>query len=133
MRIKMMRSKRILLALVLFTSLFGCGSKESRTVPSDLAGVWKTATPKYRDCYLQLAEDSISFANEALLERNDNSISKIEKTHKGKQILYTIHYEDKEGQEYKFSFFYDPSKGGAIRFKNQPQIKWRKVDMPLSE
>ena len=130
----MMKSKRILLALAIFTSLFGCQPKESRTVPGELVGVWKTPAPKYRDCYFELTGDLIIFANEALLDKEDvNSIRRIEKIHKGKLILFTIHYKNREGLEYEFSFYYDPSKGGAIRFKNQLQIEWKKVDMPNTE
>ena len=124
-----MRSKGILLALVISTSIFGSQCRESRTVPSELVGVWETPAPKYKDCYFELTENLIIFANEAHLEKKDvNLISRIEKIHKGKRILYTIHYENKEGQEYKFSFYYDPSKGGAIKFKNQLRIEWRKSE-----
>ena len=126
-----MKSKGILVALAILTGLFGCESKTSRTVPGDLMGVWKTTAPKYKDCYFQLTGDLIIFANEALLAENDvNSISKIEKTRKGKRVLYTIHYQDREGLEYKFSFFYNPARPGSLRLQNQLQIEWRKIDMP---
>ncbi|MEE8300090.1 MAG: hypothetical protein V3R28_02150 [Desulfatiglandales bacterium] len=128
-----MRSKGILLALVIFSSLFGFQCEKSKTVPDELVGVWETSEPKYKDCYLELTEDLIIFANEAHLEkRSVNRVSKIEKTDRGKQVLYTfsfeVYYEDKKGQKGRFSFYYDPSEGGAIRFKNQLEIKWRKRD-----
>jgi len=33
---------------------------------------------------------------------------------------------NKEGQESKFSFYYNPTDHGVIRFKNQDQIVWTK-------
>ena len=123
-----MKSKRALLAFIVFTCFFGCQSRDSTTVPGELVGVWKTSAPKYKGCYFELTQDSIIFANIPLSAKNNNSVSKIEKIHrKGKPILYTIHYEDREGLEYKFSFFYDPLRGGTIRLKTQRQIVWKKV------
>lgn len=129
----MMRSKRILLALAMFAALFGFQCEKSKTVPGELIGVWRTSAPKYEDCYFQLTEDLIIFANEAHLDKKDvNRISGIKKTDRGKQVLYTFsyefYYEGKEGQECKFFFYYDPSEGGSIRFKNQLKIKWKKAD-----
>ena len=122
-----MKSKSIFLALAILIPFIGCHSKESITVSSELAGVWKTSAPKYKDCFFELNEHLIIFVSGDLLENIDvNFISKIESTHKERQILYSIYYENLEDQEFKFSFYYDPSKGGVIRFKNQEKIEWRK-------
>lgn len=116
------------MAFIAFTCFFGCQSKDSTTVPGELVGVWKTSAPKYKGCYFELTQDSIIFANVPLSARTNNSISKIEKLHgSGKEIFYTIHYEDREGLGYKFSFFYDPSRGGTLRLKNQRGVVWGKV------
>ncbi|NVM26007.1 MAG: hypothetical protein HWN70_08855 [Desulfobacterales bacterium] len=128
-----MKSKCILLALAIFISFFGCQPKEPATFPGELLGVWKTSAPKYKDCFFELTENSIIFANLTSVDKahvNRNSIRKIEKIQKEKRLLYTIHYEDTKGQEYKFPIYYDPSKGGAIRLMNQEQIEWRKMDIP---
>ena len=38
------------------------------------------------------------------------------------------------GQEYKFSFYYDPANQGRIRFKNQSEMVWTKrLFSPASE
>ncbi len=128
-----MKSECILLVLAIFVSFFGCQFKGPATVPDELLGVWETSAPKYKDCFLRLTKDTLTFANRDLDNIDVNSISKIEKIHREKGILYTIHYENREGQEYKFPFYYDPLKGGAIRFKNQEGIEWRKADVPSNE
>ena len=129
-----MKSKYIVLVLSTFTLLFGCQSREPTALSGELLGIWKTSAPKYERCFFEITKDSITFANIDSLEGLDiNIILKIEKTHKEKQILYTIHYKKRRGEECKFPFHYDPSKGGAIRFKNQKEIEWRKADVPNIE
>jgi uncharacterized lipoprotein YehR (DUF1307 family) len=125
---KTKKSKRVVLVLTIIFSFFGCQSKDSRTVPGDLRGVWRTSTAKYKNCYFELTEDDIIFTNENFLEKMQiNSISNIEKIIPGKRILYTISYKDDNNLEYELSFYYDPSRGGAIRFKNQQEIEWKKT------
>jgi hypothetical protein len=118
----------ILLVLAIFVAFFGCQSKEPATVPDELLGVWETSAPKYENCFFELTKDTLIFTNRDIDNIDVNSILKIEKIHREKEILYTVHYENREGQEYKFPFYYDPLRGGAIRFKNQKQIEWRKAD-----
>jgi hypothetical protein len=123
----MKKSKRIVLVLTIIFFLIGCQSKDSRIVPGELRGVWRTSTPKYIDCYFELTEDNIIFTNENFLDKMQiNSISKIESIIPGKRILYTIYYLNDDDSEFELSFYYDPSEG-AIRFKNQQAIEWKKT------
>lgn len=127
--VKRMKSKYMILVLSTFSLLFGCQAREPTAIPDELLGVWKTPAPKYKRCFFEITKDSIIFVNRDSLEGPDvNIIVKIEKTKKEKQTLYTIHYKRMKGEEYKFPFHYDISKGGTIRFKNQKEIAWRKVN-----
>ena len=120
-----MKSNHLFLTLVILILFFGCQAKENRTVPDELVGVWRTSAPKYEDCYLELTKDLIIFVNENFLQNMDaNSIYKVKKD--DKDLLYTIYYKNDEGLKYQFSFYYDPSEGGVIRFKHQTQIEWTK-------
>jgi hypothetical protein len=122
----MKKSKGIVLVFTIIFFFFGCQSNESGIVPSELRGIWKTSEPKYIDCYFELTEGEITFANENFLdEMKVNYISDIEKIIPGKRILYTINYVG-DDLEYELTLYYDPS-GGSIRFKNQQQIKWKKI------
>ena len=123
-----MKIKTAFLALAILTSFLACQSKENSTVPDELTGVWKASVLKYENCFFELNKHIIIFANGNLLENRDvNFISKIESTHKEVQILYSIYYVNLEDKKFKLSFYYDPSDGGIIRFKNQEKIEWRKV------
>ncbi len=122
-----MKSNHLFLTLVILILFFGCQAKENKTVPDELVGVWRTSAPKYEDCYLELTKDLIIFVNENILQNMDaNSIYKIKKADKDKNILYTIYYKNDEGLKYQFSFYYDPSGGSVIKFKHQTQIEWTK-------
>jgi hypothetical protein len=126
-----MKIKTTLFALAILASFLACQWKENKVVSDELAGVWKTSAPKYKDCSLELNEHFIMFVNGQFLENIDvNFISNIENTRIGTQVLYDIYYENLENQEFKLSFFYDPSNGGVIRFKNQQKIEWRKGNYP---
>ena len=123
-----MKIKAAFLAFAILTSFLACQSNENSTVPDELTGVWKTSVLKYENCFFELNKNIIIFANGNLLQNRDvNFILKIESTPKEGQILYSIYYENLEDKNFKFSFYYDPSDGGIIRFKNQEKIEWRKV------
>ena len=125
-----MKSKYIIVVLSTFSLLFGCQPREPTAIPDELLGVWETSAPKYKRCFFEIKKDSITFVNRDSLEGPDiNTIVKIEITKEEKQILHTIHYKKMKGEEYKFPFYYDTSEGGIIRFKNQEEIEWRKVNV----
>ena len=126
-----MKIKIIFLAAVALTSLCVCQLAENNTVPDELKGVWKTSVPKYKDRSFELTEKLIIFVSGDLFENIDvNLISKIEIIGEGNCRLYAIQYENMEKQDFKLSFYYEPSDDGVIRFKNQQKIEWRKEKSP---
>jgi len=129
-----MKYKRIIILLVAFTSLFACQAGE-KTIPDELLGVWGTSDSKYNDCFFKLGKDSIIFVNTdpSGLYFNTNIISKIEIVIQEGKTLYNIFYKKVGEEEYLFSFYYYPDKGGSIRLKNQTSIKWLKTDDKVTE
>ncbi len=120
-----MKPKPVLLAFAILATFIGCPSAKDTSVPAGLIGVWTTAAPQYEDRFLQFTKGSIIFGT------GENSydihpISKIEKAHEATPSLYTISHMNPEGQEYRFSFYYDPGHDGVITFKNQEDITWKK-------
>lgn len=120
-----MKSKKILLAVALLFTLLGCKAGKDAEVPDDLTGLWRTSEPKYADRFFSVTEDSIIFGIGAG-RVNVYSITRVKKAPENQMILYTIVYADGQGQAYKLSLLYDPATPGAVRFKNQQQIVWRK-------
>ena len=109
--------------IIVFT-LFGCHILEDKTSPAELTGVWETSDPRYEDCSFELKGDMIIFNNYPEYT-SINYISDIERSPETDGVLYHIDYEDKEGLEYKFSFYFVKGHDGdVIRFKNQKEITW---------
>lgn len=133
-----MKKDHLFLLFIILFVFFGCGNQKSIITEDGLEGVWKTKEPRYNDCSLALTKDLIIFSSGEIFEVLDafllksidvNYILKVRKTSKkGKEDLdlYTIYYESMEKQEFKFSFYFDPSDGGKIIFKNQKQMEWKK-------
>lgn len=116
------------LVLAISTFLLGCQLKEPETLPAELVGVWRSSAIKYQDATLELTKEFIVFTSGEFQDFiSVNFIVKVEKRPERNHILYTIHYENLEGQRYEFAFYYYPSKGKVIRPKNQMDMEWRKV------
>ena len=135
----MKKKHPFLLFIILFVFL-GCGNQKSVITKDGLEGLWKTREPGYSDCYLALTQDLIIFASGHIFEVIDafflksidvNYILRVrKKSKKGEEdlYLYTIYYESMEKQEFKFSFYFDPTDGGKIIFKNQKELEWQKEE-----
>ena len=119
--------KRWLIATVIAFTIFvsHCGDKEISS--DELLGVWTTPAPKYADRSFGLRKESITFG---IGEGNFKTYF-IKKIHvkqfpQDNSRLYTIYYEDEEGNDCTFAFYYYHENGGIIRLKNQREIEWKK-------
>jgi len=118
----------IFLVLAVPIFVWGCQPKEDETLPPELVGVWTSAAPRFKDDTLELSKEHIVFTSGEFQNFiSVNFIQKVEKRPERNHVYYTIHYENIEGQEYKFSFYYYPTKGNVIRLKNQLEFEWKKV------
>jgi hypothetical protein len=123
-----MKITGIFLALAIFVSLLGCLSEGAEGVPTEMMGVWKTSAPKYKNCSIELTRDYIIFTNSHVAAYVDtNFVLGMKRAPESGRFSCTILYENIRGQKYKFSFYYDPAKGGAIRLKNRIDVEWKKV------
>ena len=122
-----MSKRRLFAGLMIFAIFFVCQCGYEKSAPNELLGVWKTSAPQYADRFIKIEKDNITFGTG---EKNFEiySIKKIyiKKVPKESNILYTIHYKNREGVWYKVAFYYSPVNGGLITLKNQRQIVWEK-------
>jgi hypothetical protein len=123
----------IIIICLMVLSLCQCGRKTP--VPDDLIGVWETTAPTYEDCFLEIKANEIIFGSgEKKFDTYPITKIKMEKDLKEQKTLYIICYKNITGQEYKFSFYYDPANQGTIRFKNQKEMVWTKKNLsPASD
>ena len=126
-----MKVERLSLIIICLIGLsaFQCGGRGA--VPEDLIGVWETTDPDYADRPFEIKTDEVIFGTgEESFDTYPITKIKIEKDPVEQKTLYIICYKNIAGQEYKFSFYYDPANQGTIRFKNQKEMVWTKA--PLS-
>ncbi|MBN1106342.1 MAG: hypothetical protein JXL84_23250 [Deltaproteobacteria bacterium] len=121
-----MTKRSIVLAFLLVLSLSACQNRPSVATLDDLRGVWETDEPRYERCTFQITAKKIIFEN-GLAFTDIYYIREIDRAQDGGNILYTIHYENREGLRYRLSLFYSKTEQGpVICFKNQKYIVWTK-------
>jgi hypothetical protein len=124
-----MKAERVLIVFIFLLVFFAfqCGRKT--TVPDNLIGVWKASAPQYEDRFFEIKKDEIIFGTgQRNFDTHRIKNIEMEKVRGEESSLYTISYKNLEGQEYKFSFYYDPTRHGVIRFKNQDKIVWTREE-----
>ena len=125
-----MRTKMAILAasLALLLTLPGCGFFTRRELPKELHGVWRTNAPGYEDRFLQLQKDFVIFGvgNEKAVAQH---IRKVATLQVGPETLYTVDSEEVGGEASELNFYYNPTGGGTIRFKNQDMV-WKRESGP---
>jgi hypothetical protein len=127
----MMKVEKVWIIIIGLMVLSVCQCGRKTTVPDDLVGVWETTAPTYADRLFEIKTDEVIFGTgENTFDTYPITKMKIEKDSKEQKTLYIICYKNTAGQEYKFSFYYDPANQGTIRFKNQKEMVWTKK--PLS-
>jgi hypothetical protein len=131
----MMKVERVWIIIIYLMVLSACQWGGRAAVPEDLIGVWETTAPTYADRFFEIKSNEINFATgEEKFDTYPITKMKIEKDRKEQKTLYIICYKNTAGQEYKFSFYYDPANQGTIRFKNQKEMVWtKKPPSPASE
>ena len=80
----------------------------------------------YERCSIEITGERLIFEN-GVTFIDINYIKGVEQTVEGGEPLYTIHYESKEGEDYKlFLLYMKQEKCDMLCFKNQRNITWTK-------
>ncbi len=122
---------RLKLMLVLAICLVGLGvACNSTKVPNELQGIWRTDNPDYKGKFIKFDQKYVvlGIGDEKVVPRK---VEEITTSTEGKEKLYTLKTNEKDEGEYSFSFYFNPAEGGTIRFKNQPQLQWKKRDIEV--
>ena len=121
-----MTPKRLSVLVTVLMLLLGCQSRKPTAVPDELVGVWKTLNAQYADRSFEITQTSIIFST-GDGQIDFYPIAAAEQAREGEALLYTILYLNEARQEYRFTFYFEPSNGGVIRWKNKRDIEWAKA------
>ena len=114
----------IIIGALIFVS---CTGKHTN-IPENLVGIWTTSEPRYEDRFFEITKETLIYGLGG--DKKDiYSVSSIEESLEGNNIIYTISYKNTDGFKFTRSFYYESVEGGVIRFKNQKQVKWTKINM----
>jgi hypothetical protein len=121
------RTLQVLSLFALFVLTVGC---QSAKLPNELLGIWRTDAPAYKGRYMKCDPQFVvlGVGEEKPVPRKVVGITKMAE---GVETLYTLKTNEKEEGEYSFSFYYSAADGGTIRFKNQPQLIWKKGELEV--
>ena len=113
-------------ALLVAVTIYVFQFKKIRDIPLNLIGKWTTSAPGYQDRFLEITKETLTYGLGG--DKKDvYFISSIGESLEKNNILYTISYKNTDGLEFTRSFYYHPENGGAIQFKHQEHIEWRKL------
>jgi hypothetical protein len=100
--------------------------KKNKDIPDNLIGKWITSAPGYEDRFIEITKETLTYGLGG--DKEDvYFISNLETNPEGNKLLYIISFKNTEGLEFTRSFYYHPENGGAIQFKHQEHIEWRKM------
>jgi len=120
---------RIFVIAVLCAGMLpGCSERpaESSTVPGEIVGVWTTQNKESAGVSIEFKEKSVIISSD--LGVVENSVTKVnsEKGAADGSTLYSISYSDRGKKTNLMEVVYLPEQGGAIRFKSDPSMAWKR-------
>jgi hypothetical protein len=126
-----MKWRGTVIAIAILASLPSCKpAHEPVGMSPALIGVWETDDPRYVDRYFELTGDTITLAR-GEAGKDSYPIERLEKQTNRRGASYVLTYRNPvERVGDTLSFEYEPREGGAIRFKNQRRIVWKKAPRP---
>jgi hypothetical protein len=123
-----LKSIGIVVLIIIGALIFISCTGKHTDIPEDLIGIWTTSESRYADRFFEITKERLIYGLGG--DKKDiYSVSSIEESLEGSNIIYTINCKNTDGFKFTRSFYYESADGGVIRFKNQKQVKWTKVNM----
>jgi hypothetical protein len=121
------RHKNQVVWLAVFLALVTLSCGKIKSASKDLIGIWKATDIRYNDTYFEIEKKAITFRAKGG-DSNSYAIVEIKKElmQDGLWVEYIIFYKDKDKRKVEFPFYFNGSDKSVIRFKNQPNLVWRK-------
>ncbi|MBI4001944.1 MAG: hypothetical protein HY348_09185 [Nitrospira defluvii] len=100
---------------------------EADVTPPHLIGVWETRSAGYTDQHMVIDQHRIGFGTSAVTA-DGYVVTQIRESQEGSKTLYLVTYQGAEQVQYQLAFYYEPTEGGRITFKNQNHLTWTRKE-----
>jgi hypothetical protein len=114
----------IVVILLVIMAVWIWQSPPRKHVPDELVGQWHSDNPIYADRGLEFDDICVTFTTGKGMV-SVGFIKDVKEVADGTSTVYTISYT-LDGTPNEVSFYYDPSNGKSLWFKNQQKIVWKK-------
>lgn len=100
----------------------------SSTSPVEIVGTWATSDEHYTSETIEIAADTIimSSRSQGVFVYTIDKVTS-EKGHLHNSTLYTITYTDQSGEKNLLNLIYMPEDGGALLFKSEQDVVWKRI------
>jgi hypothetical protein len=126
-----MNTQRLLWILFCLFSVFIVQCNSSKSLPPDIAGTWTTDNQAYKDEYIDISSQFITFGSQDS-EGFTYTIKKVktEKGHLHNSTTYRVFCSDTSGVESLFTLIFTPDGGGTLRQKSSQDTIWKRIKKP---
>jgi hypothetical protein len=122
--------ERLVICALLLGSL-GCTQHAHQgLLPKDVVGAWTTNDARYRDRLMELSRAFVIIVTDRHDPASVQMIDRVESEPAGTETRYTIYSTDySQGTHFQMTIQYSAANGGEIRFRNQPAVWTRQVEV----
>jgi hypothetical protein len=122
--------------LLLLLPIIGgaCDWNDSKFVPGELIGVWRTDDARYRGRAIELGKDS-AVIETGSDQASPESVESVKIQPAGKETTYSIRCRAADGTRHVLTLRFSPSGGGEIRLSHPQNIVWKRrfdIDIPVA-
>jgi hypothetical protein len=127
-------------ALLLLPIVLGsCDWNDSKFIPDNLVGVWRTNDARYRGRSMTLSEGSVVIET-GIGSPSKETVESVKMQPAGDETNYLIKCRTSDGGEHFLSLRFSSKWGGELRLNHQPNMAWRRghdakfmpsADMPV--
>ncbi|SRR5258708_1434741 len=101
-----------------------------QTLPGQVLGDWKTDNPRYRDRFLKLEPEQVTFGVGGVATDQSEHVERVRMTPIDKPTNFVIGLRGQDGGSDSIILLFSSDNGGELRLKNQPTIVWRRKSTP---
>jgi hypothetical protein len=114
-----------LILLLLPIVLGGCDWNDSKFIPENLVGVWRTNDARYRGRSMKLSEDSVVIET-GIGNPSKETVESVKIQRAGDETNYLIKCRASDGSEHFLSLRFSSRWGGELRLNHQQNMAWRR-------